>query len=700
MTTNIDRAADAVSPYVGDTSDAVVIADCIASLAKALTDQRLTGSLAQTNVDNAIIDLLTTPFNRSRQALEALLVPDPDTVDTGTFGSYVASAASQLATAARNPFEALIAGNLNVVTASLTQIGDQFYNPEDPESARLGNELRSAMQSIGRQLLLDPLNELTNLGGLIYYAISESIPALETELALLQRMRRHAALLVDEAGRLPPSMVPGLPLADAIEQLCRAEGELKRIQYKLIGEQVFEKAGFSRASTLVEGARDVLFSGELSEAFVSSLEAAYPLAPEQLSALRTGTFLPNPQYRLETIRLTKLNARIQRADYPVQRLHGNLQAFLLEVDGLVELHLADILAVLVDVIRRQVRVIRTQLEATSAGYSISADLLPKKASQFSAKDFQGATQPDSSVLGLTSSIAASYTYLAALVFIMQRVLAIHRRVQQLLDLNSEANQRIKRLLIQFRGSDCPSNRADALNRSVQRLVKACEQRLAGTVRTNDVIAAEYRRLRKNIDEHEQFLRCFQGELNKFLSVLGLDTSIIASAMHLASLAQTNLDIYNQLRTADISALLKSDGKPVSVWDEIVKSLQCLTLQCDNPFVSSTAAFAAEQAAIQKRLAQSYNFRVEQLSDTPAASAKAGNNRRLQAGLDVIQALQQLTSLDLSKLCSSTEPPPVTPTVLVQTPATGAAPQTVRARDDLEDAQGRVAAGQRVPLAPG
>jgi len=124
-------------------------------------------------------------------------------------------------------------------------------------------------------------------------------------------------------------------------------------------------------------------------------------------------------------------------------------------------------------------------------------------------------------------------------------------------------------------------------------------------------------------------------------------------MNLIALARTVYGLYKALRELDLLGMFKFRWtlSRANILDVLLKALQCLVLQCKNPFMSSLARQATARFQSQKSAEQSKSVTMATMDEGPVVAQKMGNNNRLAALFKLIQAIQKLTSINIEDLCA-------------------------------------------------
>jgi len=660
------------STFDGQATPGPGVAACLARLAAGLARAQSAGVTASRGSDFTL-DLLADPFREAGSAAKALFVPEPGQVDGGVeVETQVAAWGRQMGRAFLNPIEALMAAEFNTLAVGVNQTVKLFWNePSAGQETGTFTRIGQQVNLLLKDLLFDPEKRAINTSGLILYGLGETIPALQAELGYLRRLKLSTAALVEQASALPPSLIPSLPNAAVTDLLCQAEGHLRRVAGDLASAHTFSRAEFSQATTKVCQAKETMFTGKLGTDTLAHLKNLYGLSDLQFNVLKTFQFMPDPRYRLETVKLIRLNTMVQTADVPVVTFARNLGDFFTSLDTFTGLHIADVLGVVITILRRQIAVVRAQLEGDAVGLKFetemakvegltaTADVLrrPTAASGNSDPTVPGARTAvagGSDIASYAGTQASCYATLSGLCFAMGQAQRLYTGIKLILEGNDVLIQRLREFTQHITTTCGYVSSAGQVNDAVQALLKASEARLAGISRDNTEITARSRDLTGAVAVQEKWLLCLDGQLNALLRYISgglLGTKIAAAAANIVSIARRLPAFGDAVSALDIRKMQVTAGG-TNAYDEVLAALQCLLLQCEgNPFLAAAARAAAIRFHAERDLESARAITMGTLDDLPRAANKVSNNRRLQSFLDLIQSLQKLTSVDLSELCN-------------------------------------------------
>ncbi len=636
---------------------------CILKLATALGtggSAVTTDGLADSGTATYAVEALTSPFVEASSALHDLLVP------AGTDFSADEGFADMASTLAKSMFDAfsgnmlsMFAGQVNVIEFTGNQIADAYGGSDG-----IGPQISDRLAYILRMELTSKDEAGLGLLGLLVYGIQSTIPAVTNELVYIRKMKSALKKSLRETSKLPPSMQPNLPNAEASDLLCQAAGHLKNVHDQLRGNRIWNKPEFGQATEKVCAAKDAIGNGKMSKVFARHIKNMYGLSDMQANALAKFQFMPDPQFRIATMQLLFWGNALQRADPPIKAFHANLIDLMNTIESLTSLHVADMLAQVVQILHRQINEVRRQLEASGAGFTLTQEgagslgvdwaALGVPAPPTPAGAGDPALQPREGGQDISSYVGVqtgAYATLTVLCYLMKRTERLQGALNRLIKLNSKIMLQIKSFVSRFAAEDCGDiEGAKVVGEQLKRYLTAAEERLRGRTSHNRDVQASGAALKSALDAREAYLNCLMDRLTlgnaAFLSAATDVAAVIQAVRQLAALAATSTQLARQLQSLSVLS-----GEKTNFLDVIVEALQCFLLQCSNPTLSDIASKALDYFSAQKSRDKAKALTIGQLDRLPRAATKAGVNSRIAALLRLILALQKLTSPDISDLCN-------------------------------------------------
>ncbi|MFA6132472.1 MAG: hypothetical protein WC869_00495 [Phycisphaerae bacterium] len=748
---------------------------CLTELVTGLVTAQYVGGYGDSAFGAYLLDLLISPVAEFGSLLSALFIPGGSTVPDD-FEFWSAANLQNIGQAFLNPFTSLWMGQFNVLASSFDEfVRGVFWDNSTDQTGNqsLTQQITDRVSLAVHQLFLSGENVVGGIGGMLLFAIFEGIPALEAEITYIKKLKSSMNKLLGQACKLPPSMLPGLPNAIITEHLCRALKELEVVRNTLSQNNKLDIGRFNTATSETCLAKDSIYdpSKGLDGNLAGQFKNLFGLDDKQFNTLRdfskgkVGALMPDPRFRLQTILVQKYNGLIQATDPQLLKFHENMKEFNATLDGFGALYLGDVFSRIVELLRRQIQMIKTQLDADAAGFSVQSDVQsiaelrpygsvrqqwdynnnwgpgvggttglptqkpydqtyqqakantvnqygnPNASAQqvdeaFNRSVNQKPVDPSnpnynsdgsvrvattqtgalmvstdvqsqgSDIYSYISTQANAYVILTSMCFIMGQMQKLFKGVQSILSANDRVMLAIKKFVYSYGVNACGDPYgANDINANVLKFMQVAEARLAGSVRTNQPVQDAYKGVVLACDKHEKFLLCMRREINNFLKYLGLSTQLIAALMNLIAVARTVYQLYQALASLDLLGMFKFRWSlsRANILDVLLKALQCLVLQCNNPFMSSLARMAAARFQSQKNNERSKAVTMAMMDEGPSVAQKMGNNNRLQALFKLIQAIQKLTSINIDDLCSiSTKAVPSSKTQSAQSAAIQAA----------------------------
>jgi len=746
--TDTDNPEALITSMVGGSG----LVGCLTELITGLVTAQYVGGYGDSAFGSYLLDLLVSPINEFAGLINALFIPGGAPVPDD-FEFWSAANLKNMAASFLNPFTAIWMGQFNVLSASLDEfVRGVFWDnsTEQTGNRSLAQQVTDRVSLAIHQMFTDGEKIVAGIGGMLLFAITEGIPALEAEIRYIKKMRSSMRNLLGQACKLPPSMLPGLPNAIITEHLCIALRELEVVRDTLAQNNTLDVGRFNTATSETCLAKDSIYdpSKGLSGNLSSQFQNMFGLDDKQFNTLRdfskgkVGALMPDPRFRLQTSIVRRYNGLIQATDPQLLKFHENMKEFNATLDGFGSLYLGDVFSRIVEMLRQQIKMIKTQLEADAAGFSVQSDIqkidelrpygesraqwdyannwgpgvggttgLPtekpysqsyqqakaNKANQYgnpsaSAEAIDAAynksvnwrpadpknpgydtngnaitttqtghKQVSTDVVNQGSDIysyiatqANAYVVLMSLCFVMDKMQKLFKGINAILAGNDRVMNAIKKFVSSYGVNACGDPYgAEDINNNVMKFMQVAEARLGGVVRTNQPVQDAYKGVVLALDKHEKFLLCMRKEINNFLKYLGLSTQLIAALMNLIALARTVYDIYKALASLDLLGLFKFRWtlSRSNILDVLLKALQCLVLQCKNPFLSSLARLAMAKFKSQKNAEVAKAVTMNMMDEGPSVAQKMGNNNRLAALFKLIQAIQKLTSMSIEDLCA-------------------------------------------------
>jgi hypothetical protein len=715
---------------------------CMGELVVGLAMAQSSGIGRDSASGKYFMDLLAAPYNEMKGVLNALFIP-PAANASDDISNFSAADLKNLGNAFLNPFASIWSAQFNVLATSFDELVRGVFWDESTEQT--GN-MSLPQQIVGRvtlafqQLFLQEQGMVENISGLLLFAIEEGIPAIENEKTYIRMLKKEMKKLVGLSCKLPPSMIPGLPNAITTEHLCIALRELAIVRDGLQNQNKMFRNNFSLATSEVCLAKTSIFdpSKGLSGNLSMQLQNAFGLSDLQFNTLKQagkgdiGALLPDPRFRIQTIKVRRLNAMIQSVDPTVLQLHKNLMAFQNVLDGFGGIYLGQVFARVIELLRKQIQMLKTQLEADGAGFDVKTQLnnidelrafgtqenwestkqkvagltgqptssvtatirtvdgrtVKSSAAQVDeaynrtqgwapsdsknpAFDMNGnrlqaqnqtghnfvsteATAKSGDIASYVSTQANAYIMLTSLCFLMDKMQTLYNGVARILAGNDKLMQAIQKFLASYKLQNCGDPYgADDINNAVKNFMQVAEARLAGTVTSNQPVQDAYKAVVQACEKHERFLNCMEESMGLFSKYLKGLAQVLAAYANIMALSRSLSELYTALSTLDLLAVFRRRWNTgnVNVLDVLIRALQCLVLQCNNPFLSSTARYAIRKFQADKDKAISKNVTMGTMDEGPRVAQQMGSNNRLQAFMKLIQAIQRLTSLSIEDLCS-------------------------------------------------
>lgn len=670
----MDQLADGVLPGIDS---------CLTELLVGLVFMRRIG-LDDIGARQFALDALVNPV---RDLLTEIFVPDLPSFDgLEDFASYAQEFAMQIVESMKNPVSAILSQQRQVIRSSLDQIGDKLISGVSEEH-RPGN-VREFFDTarVGIETLLFRDDEGISIFGLLKFAITLGLPGIDSEIRYLRQMKRQVNTSMELATTIPDAVIPQLPALGAVNRICNAEEDLKIVASDLRNRKTWNRSRFGSATEAVCDSAQILRSGILPSDVAGVVGGLFNLDDRQINALKTFRYAPDPRFRLALLQLRALHGFAQEQDVYVVALHRNIRNFMTVLNQVTRVHIADVMSLLIEVLREQIRAVRYDLESQAQGFTGNlAAAFPDKTTDEEGRVTQQITNPPSqrtngprveAVRGETpepgaarrntkyavdiyaqlSGQATGYVVLETLCYMMRKVQFVYNNIDRILAMNTRFMESIRRFIDYYEGDDCPGSEqgGERITNAVDAYLDAAESRLRNDTQDNRALSIRADTLVSRIDEHIEWLECIRERMvfgnENILRVISAIANVFAAIRQIAGLLRTFRQLYQLFRTFDIRKLLSRIDLEFSAVEVVLRAIQCFILQCDNSYIRQTLRLAQSQFRVQLASRTSQRMDLGTLDSASKNADKSNLNTRISALLRLLQNLQSLASLDVNALC--------------------------------------------------
>lgn len=633
---------------------------CLLKLAAALARAQTSG-LSDSATEQMIGDLLVAPFNELGNTLKQIFVPQGDSYST-SYGAYAKAYGGAIAGAAVDPLAAMLQMQTNTFMSSMDQISNIFFSTDTPGGG-VATKVIDRVSLVMRSMFFSSTSSAQTLSGLFYYAISEGIPAIDAELAYLRQMKELIRTSNEQASHLPTGFTPQIPNFILANQLCEAEQHLEHVEGGLRLRRTFNRAEFGKATSDVCQSADIIFNGNIPESVRGQVKNFFGLNDRQLNSLISGKFMPSPDFHLTMIKLQALNTFLQGADAQVISLHRNLLGLMAVLNSLTSLNVADIIMLIVQVLRRQIAALRSDLEAQSAGFPGAVNAIPGKPATEQVVPGQmvpkygegrrfvneGSNATSTDVYAYMTSQASAYVILTQMCYVMQRAQSLYSGIDALIQGNNRFLQMFEAFIGYYQGAQCgDEGGAIRIQQALTSYANVVESRLSGQIVGNQKIARAAHNVVQQIEGHEKFLTCmkeclFMGD-KKVMGIASTAMDVVSAAKNIAALVHQYSDLAETMKTMDLNKLLGTDEyAEYNALDAIMQALQCLVLQCNNEQFKTLFQEAQTQFGKDFDKKKAKALTVGSLGEVPKMAQNVVQNQRIQAMTRLINSLKKLTA---------------------------------------------------------
>ena len=651
------------------------IDNCLIDLAKAVVDMRASSD-TQKESETKIYEFLLKPFDELGTMLTDLVLPDADDVDVSNAAGATADIGKQIVESIRNPFYSVMQSQAATLESSVDQIKKILFTGTEDQSGFVDDYLDKTRTALKSLFLGDSSDG--SFVAVYAYAFEHGIQAVDTEIQLLRRMRKLIAELNEESSKLPTIIDFKLPNHGIVEKLCEAEYILRENSRKLRTQSVFDRPGFARATGLVCSSKDLILDGkfdfDLLKAHSKNLLGLSQYKDKDLADLR---LLPNVDFKLKLQELDAAGEFFLTQERNVTTLWTNIVHASDDIKKLADLHLGDLLALLNDVLTRQIGAVRRELQVFGAGFD-TATALDRRAKGITAAnttptdtydaatkqfaDFDPYKLPNEGIridleTYVTSQLSA-YLVLEVLCAFMRRIPSLYSSIDRILRFETAALRLILDMANRFNVENCGEPTSGyQVGEALKNYLRAADMRLRQDVPRDSIqLNKAGQKLKLAIDTRLKFLECMRSNLffgnEKIANIFSAVANGRALLSNISSLASKSKDTLEAAKSLDFKRLLGLDNTAYSPADVMLKALQCLANNCDNPMLSKLNRDAQEVLDQDRERERAKNFDMSELDRIPSVSAKARSNRRLQQVVRILGSVQGILNLNTNQLCNS------------------------------------------------
>jgi|GEM_PF-5609224 len=650
------------------------IDSCLAQLAFAVPRVALF-SRDDDNAGTKILEVLEKPFDELGTAIADLLLANPN-IETDSVGNALTDVGRELGQSIVNPFLSVVQSQTAAFESSVDQIRKVLFTGTDDHNGYVTAYFDRARTALKSMFLGDDTDG--NFAAVYIFAFEHGIQAIDTEIFFLNRMKKLTGELIEESSKLPSIIDYRLPNYGIVEKLCEAEVLLKRNAEKLRFNSQFDRPTFSKATDLVCSAKDLIFEGKFDPDLLKTHSKNFlGVSQYKDKDLLNLKLLPNVEFKLKLQQLKTCGELFRSQERNVTELYMNIRNAADNIRSIADMQLGDMLAILVDVLRRQLGSIRRELQVFGAGFDTTT-AMQRRAQGISApgssptqirnqtnsqfKTFDPYKLPNEGirvdVTTYLSSQVSAYLVLANLCVLMQRTPTLYRTIDRILSFESGTMRLILDLVNRFDVTICGNPQSGQMvELALQNYLRAADMRLRQDVLPDSTqLAQAARQLKEACDRRLKFLHCMKTQLffglDKMAAILSTITNGLALLSNIKSLAANYRDVEKELRSLNFKNLLGIEAEEYSALDILLKSVQCLLLNCDNPLLQSVGRDMVQVFGPKFNRKKSRIFNMSSLDDIPTIAAKARSNRRIQQIQRVLGAVQGILNLNTNQLCNS------------------------------------------------
>lgn len=655
------------SPIVENQPGTPTVAGALADIRSAIGDVRTIG-----DTDARLLRLLSQqtkiPFNTAGQELAKTFECKASDLpgENPDFIPAIQGCCGQVVQSCQNPIAPLVGQQNDMFSTSLDQSiqtlfgGSKLFGPGEQEFLK---EIFDQTKISLRSLFLGATGNDANMMGVFVHAADSTLPAIERELECLARMKKLVRTILELCSSLPTSFIPEIPNTAVIQKLCAAEASLNAVATQLDANQTFNRPAFAAATENVCVSKDIIRSGQITVEFREYLKKRYKLSDLQVNSLLTMQFTPTPDFKLAIVKLVQVNDMLQQIDPTVIKFDTNLREFETNLRETTQTGVGDVLSLLIEVLKRQISLVRTKLEAQvetfirllgdTAVDRISPSLYSEVT--FSRKTFD--------LSGETLTQTTVYAQLAALCFLMGRTQGLYDSIRQLTDGRSPVIKGLIDFTNSYKQRVCGDpNGARYIDDAVKHFVKSAEARLSGQKQTNEIITSAGKDLLARIRAHETYLGCLSDNVSRgkidlsslldgFLGAIpGSGSGTYQVTNPISNLMRCLPQMKEAIKTLDVRNLCGVQKQEYNALDRLQKGLADLLTACPDPYVKDCAAEFKDRFQEQFDRRKSVAITMATFDEVPTIALEAALKQRTKELGKLIDSLLTLVNRPIEQFC--------------------------------------------------
>ncbi len=620
------------------------------------------------DLERFLSNTLGTPFNDAGKSLAKKFQPDTSDVpaEDKAMAPAIQRSAEQITAGMSSPYAPIL-------NQSASPLGDdKVLNSQNvsPGSFDFVKNVFDQTKLAMRSMFISGADNESNMAGLFLLAVEEIEPLIDAEIENLVRMKRLVYQIIEQTSNLPATFVPEIPNVAVIHKLCAAEQDLGKVEFELQQFATFNQAGFADAANEVCGARTILKSGLVPEDLREKVKNLFNLSDLQFNAILQTRLSPDPLYKHSLIELTQLNSFVQETDPRILEVHNNILDVVDVMVNVQDIGIGKILVLIIDSIRRQIEIIRGNLEdqtrALVAASNAARDRIVAGGRVLTNSNaeidftFKPGQKTALSSQELTYNQTLVYAQLSALCFIMQRAQKMYFNVQGLLSGQSKVIDAIKDFATQYAQNKCGDpNGARYIDTAVSHFVNAAETRLGGSKESNEIVAKSGQDLIKRLSNHIRFLKCLrgthslgqQGLGNKLSHALGGPSKVFQAKNVLFGLARSVPEMAATLKQLDLRKILGIEKTEYSGLDKLQHGLSMLIQLCPEQTTRYVAREFQDRFEVEFARRKSSAVTMGSLEEVPSVALHVAIKQRVDGVKRLVEQLKQFTQIDIKDLCA-------------------------------------------------
>jgi len=661
-------------------------------------------ALPENSADNDMLkkmrDAMMKPFKDAFSLLGDIILPGegPDLLD------QLDSFFSEMKDSLMNPFMLFLKTQGQMLSQTMNAMASQL---DAGQSGSFFNDFKNNVLQSLQKLFLGPDAE-GNLLGIFIYAFEYGIPAIDSELYALRRLKKLSIDIAESASKAPIKIDVTLPNAATVLDLCEAEEALRIAYEKITKNDVLDRSMLGYASDKICEAQKIIYDGDMDigKTALGHLSNFTGIQSLSYKAGDVGMthMLPAATYKMKIDAIMRLAQQVKNQDDQIVMLYSNIVSAVDNIKAMTNVHIGKLLGPLILMVKNAVSGVRRDLELTGSGatslpeFTYNEPVFDDAGNQIGTnsvkttdvtkyKDFMANYITDKygelpeaemrkrvdaevqkyyqkaddrfDVWSYMSSQAAAYMWLTILCRVMQLLPGTFNFIDRILAGQGAVMRVIMAVVERFDAGQCagttdPKRGGQRIIAQVNDLMRASQNRIAGLPGAQQEIAIAIKELRLAISDRQKFLVCMKQHmffgLEQLMAVFSAISNAVALYQNLKQILNTFANLKDAVMNLRLSDLL-GDSSAIGL---IIKGIKCLVANCDSPVLNTLSVEVLERIEPDASTQESKSTNMKSFDGAPRVAAKIEDNQRIAKIIKLIGMINDIMNMNFNDLCTDDE----------------------------------------------